>query len=61
MAPTTRPARPRELDDDEAAILACAVVEREPDADIPDGELAWWLRRQERAEIRTALAAAGLL
>jgi hypothetical protein len=61
MAPTIHPARSRELDDDEAAIFACAVVEREPDADVPDGELAWWLRRQERAEIRAALAAAGLL
>ena len=61
MAPTILPARPRELDDDEAAILACTVVEREPDADVPDRELAWWLRRQERAEIRAALAAAGLL
>jgi hypothetical protein len=52
--------RARELDDDETAIL-CAVVEREPDADIPDGERSWWLRHQERAEIRAALAAAGLL
>ena len=61
MAPTTHTATARELDDDEAALLACAVVEREPDADVPDGELVWWLRRQERAEIRSALAAAGLL
>jgi hypothetical protein len=60
MAPTT-PARPGELDDDEAAILDHAVVEREPDADIPDGELAWWLHLQERAELRAALAVAGLL
>jgi len=42
MAPTIRLARPRELDDDEAAIFAFTVVEREPDADVPDGELAWW-------------------
>ncbi len=60
MAPTIHPAHQRELDD-EAAILAGAVVEREPDADIPDGELAWWLLRQERAETRAALAAARLL
>ena len=59
MAPMT-PARPRELDD-EAAIFDSAIVERGPDHDVPDGELAWWLRRQERAEIRSALAAAGLL
>jgi len=61
MAPMTSPARPRELDDDEAAILASAVVEHEPDADIPDGERAWWLLCQEQAETRAALAAAGLL
>ena len=61
MAPTTLPARPRELDDDEAAVLAHAVVEHEPDADVPRGELAAWLRRQERAELRAELAAAGLL
>jgi hypothetical protein len=60
MAPITR-ARPRELDDDEAAIFGFAVVEIEPDADIPDGDLAWWLDCQEKAETRTALAAAGLL
>jgi hypothetical protein len=61
MASTTPPGRPRELDDDEAAILAYAVVEREPDAEVPHDERCWWLRRQERAEIRSALAAAGLL
>ena len=61
MAPTIRPAYPRELGDDEAAIFAGAVVEREPDADVPAGELAWWLLRQEQAETRAALAASGLL
>jgi hypothetical protein len=61
MAPTIHAARAHELDDDEAAIFACAAVERAPDADVPDRELAWWLRRQERAELRAALAAAGLL
>ena len=61
MARTTHPARPRELDDDEPAILSYVVVEREPDADIPDDELAWWLHCQERAELRADLAVAGLL
>ena len=60
MAPATSPAPSRRLDDEEY-VLACAVVEREPDADVPDGELAWWLSRQERAEIRADLAAVGLL
>jgi hypothetical protein len=61
MAPMIRAARDPKLDGDETAILACFVVEREPDADIPDGELAWWLQCQEEAETRTALAAAGLM
>jgi hypothetical protein len=61
MAPVIRAARLQEFDGDEAAIFADAVVEREPDAEIADGELAWWLLRQEQAETRAALAAAGLL
>jgi hypothetical protein len=61
MAPTITPARTRGLDDDDAAVFDYVVVEREPDPDVPDGELAWWLRRQERAELRAELAAAGLL
>ena len=52
--------RPGELDD-EKAIFDHAVVTREPDADVAYEDLAWWLSRQERAETRTALAAAGLL
>jgi hypothetical protein len=60
MAPTTLSVPPGQLDEEEASI-ACAVVDREPDRDVADGDLAWWLRRQERAEIRAALAAAGLL
>ena len=60
MAPTTRAARNPELDHD-AAVFADAVTEREPDADVPDSELAWWLLCQERAETRAALADAGLL
>jgi hypothetical protein len=58
MAPMT-PVRPREVDKDDAAIFDHVVVDREPDADIPDGDLAWWLECQEKAETRTALA--GLL
>jgi hypothetical protein len=61
MAPMIRPARELGFDDDEAAILACVVVEREPDADIPEGEHAWWLSCQEQAETRDALATADLL
>jgi hypothetical protein len=60
MAPATHPAT-IDVDEHDAAIFAHVVVEREPDHDVADGDLAWWLRRQERAEIRTALAAAGLL
>ena len=61
MAPMIRAAHAPEFDGDEPAILSCFVVEHEPDADIPDGELARWLQCQEAAETRTALAAAGLL
>jgi hypothetical protein len=60
MAPTTPAARAYEHDA-LAAILAFAVTDREPDPDIADRELAWWLARQERAEVRAELAAAGLL
>jgi hypothetical protein len=61
MAPMIRAAHVPELDGDEPAILSCFVVEDEPDPDIPDGELAWWLQCQEQAETRAALAGAGLL
>jgi hypothetical protein len=61
MAPATHPAHPRDLDDDEAAIFEHAVVACEPDADVAVDDLAWWLSRQEQAETRAALAAAGLL
>jgi hypothetical protein len=60
MAPMIRPARPCELDD-EQTIVSFVVLEREPDADVPLDELAWWLYCQERAETRAALAASGLL
>jgi hypothetical protein len=62
MAPTIVPARPRELGDDDVAVICFAVVERAPDPDdYARGELASWLRRQERAETQAELAAAGLL
>jgi hypothetical protein len=60
MARTTRPADPRELDN-EPAIPSYVVLEREPDADVPKEELAWWLHCRERAELRAELALAGLL
>ena len=50
-----------QLADTEQAILAFAVTAREPDHDVPQRELAWWLARQERLEIRGELAASGLL
>ena len=59
--PHTLPTRPLELDDDDTAVLVYAVVEHKPDADVPRHERPAWLRRQERAEIRAELAAAGLL
>jgi hypothetical protein len=60
MASTTHPST-IEVDQHDAPILADAVVEREPDCDVAAVDLAWWLRRQERAEIRASLAAVGLL
>ena len=61
MAPMTHAARDAEFDGEDSPSLSCFVVEHEPDADIPDGELAWWLQCQEQAETRAALASAGLL
>ena len=61
MSSFALPARPFELDDSDQAVFDGAVVAREPDADVAHGDLAWWLRRQEQAEIRQALAASGLL
>jgi hypothetical protein len=43
------------------AVIAFAVTSREPNPDVPGDELAWWLAQQERAEIRAALTARGLL
>ncbi len=38
-----------------------AVTSRDPDLDVADHDLAWWLGLQERLEIRAELARAGLL
>ena len=50
-----------QLADTEEAILAFAVTSREPDRDVHEDDLAWWIERQERLEIRSELAASGLL
>jgi hypothetical protein len=42
-------------------VIAFAVTSREPDRDVPGDELAWRLAQPERAEIRAALTARGLL
>ena len=57
---TANPTRSQLADTDEA-VLAFAVTSREPDRDIPEDELAWWLRLQEQLEIRAELSAHGLL
>src|SRR5687767_6734138 len=57
---TANPTRSQLADTDEA-VLAFAVTSREPDRDIPEDELAWWLRLQEQLEIRAELSANGLL
>jgi hypothetical protein len=50
-----------QLADTAEAILAFAVTFREPDRDVHQYDLAWWLARQERLETRAELAASGLL
>lgn len=50
-----------QLADTEEAILAFAVTTHEPDRDVCRDDLAWWLAQQERLEIRSELAASGLL
>jgi hypothetical protein len=42
-------------------IIRLAVTSRQPDRDVPQDDVAWWLALQERIEIRTELAARGLL
>ena len=50
-----------QLADSDDAILAFAVTSREPDRDVHQGDVAWWLAQQERIEIRAELASRGLL
>ena len=50
-----------QLADTEEAILAFAVTSREPDRDVDQHDLAWWLAQEEQLEIRSELAANGLL
>ena len=50
-----------QLADTEEAILAFAVTFREPDRDVHQHDLAWWLAQEERLEIRAELATSGLL
>jgi hypothetical protein len=50
-----------QIADTEEAILAFAVTFREPDGDVHQNDLAWWLAQEERLEIRSELAASGLL
>ena len=54
---TTRDA----LADTDEAVLRYAVTARRPDPDVHPGDLAWWVAREERLEIRAELAASGLL
>jgi hypothetical protein len=58
---TTGTSTRAQLADTEEAILAFAVTAREPDRDVHQDDLVWWLERQERLEIRSELAASGLL
>ena len=50
-----------QLADTDEAILAFAVTSREPDRDVHQNDLAWWLAQEERLEIRAELATSGLL
>jgi hypothetical protein len=50
-----------QIADTDEAVLAFAVTTRKPDNDVPAGELAWWIAREERLEIRAELSARGLL
>jgi hypothetical protein len=61
LDPATVSSTRAQLADTDEAILAFAVTTREPDRDIDTADLAWWLERQERMEIRAELAASGLL
>jgi hypothetical protein len=50
-----------QLADTDEAVIAFAVTSREPDRDVHQHDLAWWLAQEERLEIRSELAANGLL
>jgi hypothetical protein len=62
MLKTVTPTSTRaQLADTDEAIIAFAVTFREPDCDVHQHDLAWWLAQEERLEIRSELAARGLL
>ena len=61
LNPVTAAATRMQLAETDEAVLAFAVTSREPDRDVPEDEVAWWLMRQERMEIRAELSAHGLL
>jgi hypothetical protein len=44
-----------------AEVVRVALTSREPDGDVHQDDIAWWLALQERIEIRAELAARGLL
>jgi hypothetical protein len=50
-----------QLADTDEAVIAFAVTSLEPDRDVHQHDLAWWLAQEERLEIRSELAASGLL
>jgi hypothetical protein len=60
-SPITGASTRAQLADTEEAILAFAVTSREPDRDVHQHDLAWWLAQEERMEIRAELATSGLL
>ncbi len=61
LNPVTAAVMRAQLAPTDEAVLAFAVTSREPDRDVDERDRAWWLARQERLEIRAALAARGLL
>jgi hypothetical protein len=50
-----------QIADTDEAVLLFAVTTRQPDRDVHRGDLAWWIAREERYEIRAELSANGLL
>ena len=45
-----------QIADTDEAVLLFAVTTRQPDRDVHPGDLAWWIAREERLEIRAELA-----